>query len=606
MVVVSGSPWAKRLIYVAISLNLLLWLYVLQTHVASDLVEELQPPTKAGGAGAGGSGSAGAVPAPVVETKTLPTFHSWSHFELITPKNPKTFPFRKFKSSPHNPPHISWSANGRQQAKGYVFITPQSSGEAKGLKQAASFIMKTNAEMVYAYEDSLATEGMQVQSINNAQYLTLWRGVHKRGYGYGEVVLINDEYEKTTINLEETISNMFGQKLPGYLDFHEQQLTTRGTILVTAYNTTIANLSAIGGSPRGWVSDSMFFEIDIETQEILFRWSSLDHFEPKDSMLPRISSLGNGSPRKPYDYFHLNSVQAIGHDSFLISSRHFSCVYLISRFDGRVLWELKGEGTGGSFGELPTHGQFRWQNHVRGYNVTSKGMIVSMFDNHNIEMENGNTPSRGLLLKLKLPPDTSERPTVLRTLQSDTTRFSTDYGSYQLGLSNNNQFISYGAGGVVQEFGPGDGKDVRWEGRFGHDESVQAYRAFKEQWHGTPTMWSPALVVEKPGNNVVGYVSWNGATDIEGYNVYLVEPDVSMRPLGRAITWGFETAFDLPVGFNETNCIMVAAVRQGREVRQSNVGCIEGQKFKSTFKVKPDETSLVSKSGLQKILGKWA
>ncbi|KAI8663077.1 hypothetical protein NCS56_01113000 [Fusarium sp. Ph1] len=604
MVVVSGSPWARRLIFVAISLNLLMWLFVMQSQVAirrDDLVQPL--PQTADEAVIAAAEAANGPTATVTGSKTFPTFHSWSNFQVVTPKNQKTYPYRKFKSSPHSPPHISWSTNGKQQSKGYVFITPQSKGNEKGLKQEASFIMKTNAEMIYAHEESIASEGMGVQALEDQQYLTIWRGVHRNGYGFGEVVLLDHQYKETVVNLEESMSAIFGQKFPGNLDFHEMELTSRGTILVTAYNTTAADLRLIGGPVDGYVADSMFFEIDIETKEILFSWSSLEHFRIEDSMLPRVTTMGNGGQRNPYDFFHLNSIQLVGHDSFLISSRHFWSVYLISRSDGRVLWELKGNSKGGSFGALPAHGRFRWQNHVRAHNATSTGMMISMFDNHNSEEDNGKTPSRGLLLKLRLPPDPTEKPTVLRVLQSDRARFSTDYGSYQLDLSNNNQFVSYGEGGVVQEFGPGDGTDLRWEGHFGHDDSVQSYRAFKQTWHGTPAQWDPALVVEKPNDVVMGYVSWNGATDIEAYNVYTVEPGVAMRPLGKAVTWGFETGFDLPVAFNKTTCLMVAAVRGGQEIRQSNVGCIEGTKFKSTFKVVEDKKTSRTGGMLQKILG---
>ncbi|KAF5018552.1 hypothetical protein F66182_9465 [Fusarium sp. NRRL 66182] len=599
MVAISGSPWAKRFVFAGISISILFWWYCLSAPRADDVT----PPPPSPPADE-------AKPDVVsVEKKETKTLRSWSSFEVVKPRSKTTFAFRKFKSSPHKPPHIEWLPNGKDLAKGYIFITPQSSGKETGLVQAASYIMKQNAEMIYAHDvEPAASEGLRVQTINNEKFMTLWRGVQKQGHGFGEAVIMNSAYEKTTVHLDAAITNMYGEKLLSTLDFHEQELTTRGTILVTAYNTTMHNLTSMGGSPRGFVADSMFFEIDIETQDVLFSWSALDHFCPEDSMLPLVSSMGNGGPMNPYDFFHLNSIQAVGHDSFLISSRNFWSVYLISRSNGGILWELRGNTKGGSFGALPLHGRFRWQNHVRAHNVTSKGMLLSMFDNHNSHEDPGKTPSRGLLLKLKLPPDEHEKPVVVRSLQPDAARFSPDFGSYQLGLSNGNQLVSYGAGGVVHEFGPDDGTDLRWQGRFGHDESVRSYRAFKDEWKGTPTQWSPALVLEKPGDSVVGYVSWNGATDVEAYNVYSLENSTSttMRPLGKTVVFGFETGFDLPAKFNETNCVMVAAVRDGNEVRQSNVGCIEGKTFVSTFKNSKGESYEESEgkgSALQKVLG---
>ncbi|KAJ4267148.1 hypothetical protein NW762_003247 [Fusarium torreyae] len=641
MVVISGSPWAKRLIFTAISLNILFWWYCFSIPGSDDVVSP--PPALPPREGVQDGQPGGKVLAPdaakaqkgaakvaaagkalvqaskeaksgetLVEEKSLKNFNSWSNFDVVRPRNEKTFAHRRFRSSPHKSPHIEWLPNKKELAKGYIFITVQSTGIEKGLVQTGSFIMKQNAEMIYAHDtEPYGSEGLQVQTMNNERYMTLWRGAQKQGHGFGEVIIMDEGYEKTTIKLDQidaAISNMFGQKFLSTLDFHEQELTPRGTILVTAYNTTEYNLTAMGGPEKGYIADSMFFEIDIETQDVLFSWSALQHFYPEDSMQPLISTKGNGGPRSPYDFFNLNSVQAVGYDSFLISSRHFWSVFLISRSTGGILWELRGNAKGGDFGALPPDGRFRWQNHVRAHQVTSKGMVISMLDNHNSHEDTGKTPSRGLILHVKLPPNRSEKPQVLRTLQPDVARFSQDFGNYQLGLSNGNQLISYGDGGVVHEFGPDDGHDLRWQGRFGFDGAVRSYRAYKYQWKGTPTHWSPSLVLEKRGESVVGFVSWNGATDIEAYNVYAVEKArAPMRLLGKARVWGFETAFDLTSKFNESNCVVVAAVRDDQEIRQSNLGCIEGKTFVSTFvdsKGKEVGDSVVANDGIvQKVMG---
>ncbi|EXA37148.1 hypothetical protein FOPG_05357 [Fusarium oxysporum f. sp. conglutinans race 2 54008] len=625
MVVISGSPWAKRLVFLVISLTIFLWWYVYSVPGVTDDVKPPPPPPKLktndakpilvdkkveGKDGKGIEGVKVAKDEKIgesVDKKGIKAFRSWSNFDIVRPKNDHTYVYRRFKSSPYKPPHIEWNPNGKELAKGYVFITPQSSGAERGLVQAASFIMKQNAEMIYAHDEApYDSEGLRVQTVHNEQYLTLWRGARKMSHGFGEVIVMNSEYEKTVIHLDAIITNMYGQKFLSGLDFHEQELTTRGTILVTAYNTTMYNLTQMGGSEHGFVTDSLFFEIDIETQEILFSWSALDHFWPEDSMLPLISSSGYGGPKNPYDFFHLSSIQAVNHDSYLISSRNFWSVYLISRSNGRILWELRGNTKGGDFGALPHHGRFRWQNHVRAHNVTSREMILSMFDNHNSPEDMGKTYSRGLLLKLKLPPNPDEKPEILRILSPDRAKISPDYGSYQLGLSNGNQFMSWGAGGVVHEYGPDDGHDLRWQARFGYDESITSYRAFKDIWAGTPSKWTPALVVEKREDTVLGFVSWNGATDIDSYNIYLAEPGTALKPLGKANVLGFETGFDLGVKNNETNCIMVAAVRKGQEIRQSNVGCIEGKTFVSTFvdsRGKETGDSVVEKTKMQKIMG---
>ncbi|KAM0347699.1 hypothetical protein ACHAPU_004714 [Fusarium lateritium] len=620
MVVISGSPWVKKLVFFVVSLNVVFWWYCYSfpssddvsppppAFARDDTISDRTITTKEEKAAKALKGAKEEkLDELSLEKKGLKTFRSWSNFDVIRPKNGKAYTYRRFKSSPHKPPHIEWNPNGGALAEGYIFITPQSSGPDKGLVQAASLIMKQNAEMIYTHDDApYESEGLRVQTIDNEQFLTLWRGARKQSYGFGEVIIMNSEYEQTIIHLDAVISNYYGQKFLGTLDFHEQELTTRGTILVTAYNTTEYNLAHMGGLEQGYVVDSLFFEIDIETQDVIFTWSALEHFWPEDSMLPLISSSGNGSPSRPYDFFHLSSIQAVNHDSFLISSRNFWSVYLVSRSTGRILWELRGNTKGGDFGALPPHGRFRWQNHVRSHNVTSKGMMISMFDNHNSNEESTRTHSRGLLLKLKLPPNVEERPEVLRILSPDRAKVSPEHGTYQLDLSNGNQFMSWGAGGVVHEYGPGDGHDLRWQARFGYDETITNYRAFKDVWKGTPAAWSPALVIERAEDSILGFVSWNGATDIEAYNVYLVETGVAWRQIGRAKAAGFETGFDLSPKFNGTSCLVVAAVRDGQEVRQSNVGCIQGKTFVSTIKDsngKATGDSAVEESLAQKLMG---
>jgi Arylsulfotransferase (ASST) len=53
-------------------------------------------------------------------------------------------------------------------------------------------------------------------------------------------------------------------------------VTERGSLLVTGYNLTQVDLTSVNGSADGWIYNSLFFEIDIESKEILFQWSALE------------------------------------------------------------------------------------------------------------------------------------------------------------------------------------------------------------------------------------------------------------------------------------------------------------------------------------------
>ena len=123
----------------------------------------------------------------------------------------------------------------------------------------------------------------------------------------------------------------------------------------------------------------------------------------------------------------------------------------------------------------------------------------------------------------------------------------------------------------MREFGPGDpaGTDLRWSARFGPDGFVQSYRAYKQEWHANPST-IPSLVVEYDDGDgcSTGYVSWNGATDVEAWVIFEGRSGDQLEGLRRVGFEGFETMFAV----DERLCVQVAAVGFGRLTR-SEVVC---------------------------------
>jgi hypothetical protein len=64
------------------------------------------------------------------------------------------------------------------------------------------------------------------------------------------------------------------------------------------------------------------------------------------------------------------------------------------------------------------------------------------------------------------------------------------------------------------------------------------------------------------------YVSWNGATDVTGWAVYVGQDSGDLACMGIAERKGFETVFAVP---QDATYIQVAAIQEGSEVRKSNV-----------------------------------
>ena len=218
-------------------------------------------------------------------------------------------------------------------------------------QQSAGFIMTVDNEMVYCITD-IGMHDFQVQVYNGTPYLTYWSGTNARvGHGYGKVVFQDGNLSNFSINpaleLTPNPSSLTSETVEGMVDIHEAQVTDRDTLLVTAYNNTPWDLSGLGGPQDGWMIDSLFYEIDIKTLEVMFQWIATDHLEQIPLSTSRNPVIGdpdesNGTMALPWDWIHINSVELVG-ENYLISCRHTWSIYMISGQDGSVLWTFDGE-----------------------------------------------------------------------------------------------------------------------------------------------------------------------------------------------------------------------------------------------------------------------
>lgn len=535
----------------------------------------------------------------------LLTIPSRSNVEVVTPDNDETFPYRTFRSSPWQPPNISITTSGAELGEGYLFLNPKDRGR-KGVKQTAPYVFEpSTGELVFAatVDSNWTTTDFAAQSYLGKQYLTFWQGKStgspNPGHGYGEVVFLSDDYSSFTLELDAVIVGLEDVDTkkhpgmpPGKIDIHEHQMTDRDTLLVTAYNNTPANLSSVDGPEDGWVADSLFFEIDVATQEVVFQWSPLEHIPLNASRMPVRSYMGNGTKAAPWDFFHTNSIQAVGEDYYLISSRHTWSVYLIHQSTGEVVCHFNGE-DGGDFGAVPDGGTFKWQHHARAHDVTTTEFYLSLFDNHAMAEDAESGDSGGLLFRVPLPPQSREPVELIRRFEvPDEGLRAPSQGSFQAKLDPADTYlVGYGQVPVAREFGA-DG-ELRWEARYGYHDWVQSFRAFKEVWRATPKDWDPSLVIEAEddGQRVRAYVSWNGATEVRAWDVFEVSrgghDDERRRPAGKedeeeevvegryrghTVKTGFETTFSLQL--DEDACLQVAAVQNGVASRRSNIACL--------------------------------
>lgn len=160
---------------------------------------------------------------------------------------------------------------------------------------AALILDARDLSVVYVDRQYDRTSDIRVQKDGQKSYLTFYEGPIVDGHGDGNSVMYDDHYNKA---YEITAQNLSVKS-----DLHEFQLTGHGTALVTAYEPVKYNLRPWRGSSRGYMLDSVFQEIDLETKEVLFQWRALDHVDPSDSFY---------KVETKWDFFHINSIQKVG------------------------------------------------------------------------------------------------------------------------------------------------------------------------------------------------------------------------------------------------------------------------------------------------------
>lgn len=332
-------------------------------------------------------------------------------------------------------------------------------------------------------------------------------------------------------------------------DLHEFHITKDDTALMSVYYPQPADLSPVGGPRDGWVLDSIFQEINIETGELIFEWRASDHVPIDKTMRSFVGSDLGDSPNTGFDYFHINSVDKDGDGNYLVSGRHTHTVVCISP-EGDTLWTLGGKEN--MFKDLSNgHAtDFTWQHHARWH----ANNTISIFDN--AKSTNGGRKyigdhSRGMLIQI----DTEAMTARLLHDYSDPQHYklSESQGSMQVMEDSGKVLVDYGFLPTFTEFAPTG--EVLCDVRFGpwlvwQTGMVTTYRTFKStKWVGRP--WYAPNVYLRPSDDVL-YVSWNGATEVvrwvlQGADWEGVGKEAYLD-LDAQAKDGFEGAFDLQDG----------------------------------------------------------
>ncbi|KAJ5463810.1 hypothetical protein N7475_008754 [Penicillium sp. IBT 31633x] len=465
--------------------------------------------------------------------------------------------------------------------KGYLFIAPFPGEWAEprfhGPRQEAPYIVRNDGELVwsgYTYF-SIWAANFQKARWKGQDVLFSFEGDHNPayGHGHGHATILNQHYE--TIR-ELRAGN---HKL---MDKHEFHVVNEKTALLQVYQPVPTDLSRWDASPeQQWIVDAIFQELDIETGELLFEWSSLEHVSPDEAVLPlNPGQAGAGyNSSDAWDYFHINSVDKDSEGNYLISARDACAVHKINGTTGEIIWRLGGLR---SDFELGPNVKFCFQHHARFVHQSDDEEIISLFDNsaHGTENHRGKEVrthpfSQGKVISVNTASWTAE---IVQAFQPPDGLLAKSQGSTQL-LPNGNALVNWGSEGAVTEF-RSDGTPIFHaymdSGLLG--EGVQNYRAFRYNWTGLPTE-EPAIVAERTASGTELFVSWNGDTETAVWRFYGITDEFGSRQfLGEATRDGFETSF-LLAGHSYQNLAAEAVSARGRVLTSTRIAHIQDAVF---------------------------
>jgi len=428
---------------------------------------------------------------------------------------------RHFHSRPDlKPPRVKLFARTRLASPGYIFIAPK-----KNVVQGGPLIVDNRGRVVWFLPvDRRGVTDFRVQRYLGRRVLTWWRGKSADGRRLGAYAIYDSSYRLIThVRPENGLSG----------DMHEFLITRRNTALMTlSHRVRVKSRSVLEGALQ---------EVDLRTRRVLFEWHSIDHVPLVESYyrLPRNSD-------RTYDYFHINSIDVDQDGNLLVSARNTHTVYKLDHRTGRIIWRLGGKR---SDFELGRRVRFGWQHDAR----RRPDGTLTLFDN--AAAPKLRRQSRGIVLRVD---DRHKRVTLLHTFVHTPPLVSVDQGNMQK-LANGNYLVGWGHQPYVTEFGP-HGKtllDLRFA-QMGAD----SYRAYRFPWIGRPHS-RPAIAVD--GDRL--WASWNGATEVQSWQLLGGPEKTKLRPLLTVPKAGFETAIRVP---DEAAWVAVRALdRLGRSLARS-------------------------------------
>ncbi|KAJ5624836.1 hypothetical protein N7510_001145 [Penicillium lagena] len=425
----------------------------------------------------------------------------------ISGANAEDTTFYKSRPDIYPPVFTIEKSSPQKLSPGYYFITPYEA------KNPGPYIFDNDGELVWSGWGNSGpgnAHGMHVCKYQGADHLCFFQGNQQKGYCRGHGVILDKQYR-----IVRSVQPGGGMASS---DMHEFRPVGDGkTALMTVYQQRQFDMTPWNiKTGVGWLMESIFQEVDVETSKVLFEWHALDHVDPSMSYTwpAHTDTSGTGlHVAEPWDYFHINSIDKNADGDYLVSSRHTCAIYKISGKDGSVIWRLHGANP--SFKNI--NFSFSQQHDARWLYENATHSVVSLYNNGYNGYNQTHTYSSGMIILIDHVENTA---TQLRDYGPPSNRMlSSSQGNLQL-LPNRNVVMGWGNNPYISEHTE-DGELIMWA-RFATN-TVMNYRAQKFEWDAdpsdSPALWTYSRSAD-PFSPTTFYVSWNGATRVKSWRFY--------------------------------------------------------------------------------------
>ncbi|KAJ5885769.1 hypothetical protein N7504_011605 [Penicillium tannophilum] len=319
-------------------------------------------------------------------------------------------------------------------------------------------------------------------------------------------------------------------------NMHEFNILDGGkTALACTYRTQTISFADFGRpNEESWAQTGGFVELDVNSASVLFEWDSRDQISVLESAVLNSKSAALGPPGT--DYVHINAVDKNEAGDYIISMRFTNTIYLISGNDGHIMWRL-----GGKESDFDMDFTFHKQHDVKFIESNGTHHVISLMNNGADEGYADESVSAALYIDID---ETAMTARVIQRIERPDGGLTRLRGNVQQ-LPNLNTFIGWSQWGYHSEHAP-NGDLLMWA-KFS-SERFSSYRSYKFDWVGRPNT-PPDVVSSVYGTNnddvlTIIHVSWNGATDIAGWNFYARAYDMGENVfIGHTKKSDFETMY---------------------------------------------------------------